>query len=112
MTNENHEIREEVPEAQAAEHAPAVRLPGMVVPPPLRIPLAGPAGPGLPPSEDPVVMRVMSTALAMAQGMGIDGKAAVRRVVGLSEWRSDPERVEAAEAKRERKRLKRAARAD
>lgn len=51
-----------------------------------------------------LVQRVFEQATAMAIGMNIGGKAAVRRVVGNSEWRSDPERVAAAEAKRERRR--------
>lgn len=51
-----------------------------------------------------LVQRVFEQATAMAIGMNIGGKAAVRRVVGNSEWRSDPERIAAAEAKRERRR--------
>lgn len=47
---------------------------------------------------------VLSTAFTMALGMKIGGKAAVRRVVGTAEWKSDPERVAAAGAKRARRR--------
>ena len=50
------------------------------------------------------MQRVFTEATAMAMGMSIGGKAAVRRVVGNAEWRSDPERMAAAEAKRERRR--------
>ena len=51
-----------------------------------------------------LVERVFTEATAMAIGMRIGGKAAVRRVVGTAAWRSDPERMAAAEAKRERRR--------
>jgi hypothetical protein len=33
----------------------------------------------------------------------LDFRTAVRRVLGTSEWRSDPDRINAAEAKRQRK---------
>lgn len=50
------------------------------------------------------MQRVLARAFDMSLGMSIGGKAAVRRIVGTSEWRHDPERVAAAEAKRERRR--------
>lgn len=51
-----------------------------------------------------LVQQVFAEATAMAIGMRIGGKAAVRRIVGNAEWRSDPERMAEAEAKRERRR--------
>ena len=51
-----------------------------------------------------MIQRVFTEATAMAIGMCIGGKAAVRRVVGTAAWRHDPERIAAAEAKRERRR--------
>lgn len=54
--------------------------------------------------DQSLIQRVFAEATAMAIGMSIGGKAAVRRVVGTAAWRSDPERIAAAEAKRERRR--------
>lgn len=42
----------------------------------------------------------------------LDAKSAVRRVAGSTDWRHDPERLATAEAKRARKRAKRAYAAD
>jgi hypothetical protein len=55
-------------------------------------------------AKEELMKRVFTSATAMAIGMGISGKAAVRRVVGTAAWRHDSERVAAAEAKRERRR--------
>lgn len=56
---------------------------------------------------DDMLKRVIADAVSLAARAGISGKAAVRRVLGTSEWRHDDERMKAAAAKRER-RLKRA----
>lgn len=59
-------------------------------------------------SKQPSFMEVNETALQIADGVQdrpawMDFRTAVRRVLGTSEWRSDEDRVNAAEAKRQRK---------
>lgn len=57
--------------------------------------------------NDNKVQHVLKAAMALALGNhSMKGKTAVRRVVGTSEWRHDLERVEAAIAKRERRRAR------
>jgi hypothetical protein len=52
------------------------------------------------------IREVFSLATGVALRGKVSGKTAVRRVVGTAEWRHDPERVAAAEAKRERRRAR------
>ena len=47
--------------------------------------------------------QILAAAFGMAATMKISGKTAVRRLVGTAEWRDDQARVEAAEAKRQRR---------
>lgn len=70
--------------------------------------MSAPAGPaGMPPPpDDETVKRLLHEGLRMAQGMRIKGETAIRRLVGNSEWRSEPERMAAAEAKRAKRRAR------
>lgn len=53
------------------------------------------------------VMAAYAAAMAaIRRHTGLGFRAAVRRTVGTSDWRHDPERVAAAEAKRARKRAR------
>jgi hypothetical protein len=61
------------------------------------------------PTEDDV-NRAFLVAAGAAAMHRLDFKSAVRRVLGNSDWKHDPERLAAAEAKRARKNAKRACR--
>lgn len=50
------------------------------------------------------VQRTIQAAVALAMTARIRGRTAIRRVLGTADWKDDPERVKAAEAKRERRR--------
>lgn len=50
--------------------------------------------------------EVLLRATTLAAAAGIAGRTAIRRVVGTAEWRHDPDRVAAAEAKRARRRAR------
>lgn len=48
--------------------------------------------------------KIFEAAMRLAAHAKVRGNAAIRRVIGTGEWRSDPERLAAAKAKRERRR--------
>lgn len=48
--------------------------------------------------------KIFEAAKLLAPRMKVDYRTAVRRMVGNTEWRHDPERLAAAEARRARKR--------
>jgi hypothetical protein len=50
-----------------------------------------------------MAVRILEAATGVAIGMRIQGKSAVRRVIGTADWKHDPERKAAADAKRQRR---------
>lgn len=56
--------------------------------------------------RETVMAAYVKAMAAIRQHAGLDFRAAVRRTVGTSDWRHDPERIAAAEAKRARRRLR------
>lgn len=101
---------EETKAQDGAQSSAEVPVHGLALPAQGGLAVAESSPSGLPPADDPeVVMRVFQMATDMAVAMKIDGKAAVRRVVGTAAWKHDPERVAAARAKRERKAARRRA---
>lgn len=105
----------EVAARGASESEGAVRLPGLVVSPSDRqSEQRSDEGAGVPPSarhSPEVVSQFDRLEVAVREVMArtkCDWKAAVRRVLGTSENGNDPERMNAADAKRKRRRFRNA----
>jgi len=48
--------------------------------------------------------KILVKAVELAAHAKVRGNTAIRRIIGTADWRSDPERLAAAKAKRERRR--------